>query len=260
MLEFFEAIYNQNKGATDQEIEELYEWLKQNRFPSIFLPDDYLHMMKESNGGGYLNGEREYQFLSLKEVKEFYEAFDFSRFMPYAFPFAMDGNGNFYILNLRTEDEAVYWTSAGNLGWEKDAVFVLANNLRECFAQKTRLEETTILDNEQRAEILLQKYGFDFSSIPKDEIRELIEREINDFQEGSSEYIRLLCGYLFCIGDVTDVPLLEKAKYGINMDVGCMIDGEWIDILKNAKEERESLDAREDAVKAFIAYYADFEE
>ena len=61
----------------------------------------------------------------------------------------------------------------------------------------------------------------------------LEEQEIEDFQEGSSEYIRLLCGYLYCIGDVTDVPLLEQAKYGINMDVGCMVDGEWIESLKN---------------------------
>lgn len=119
MLELFEAIYNQNRGATDQEIEELYEWLEQSEFPSIFLPNDYLDIMEESNGGGYLNGEREYQFFTIKEVMEFYKEFHFSRYMPYAFPFAMDGNGNFYLFNLRKRDEAVYWTSASNLGWEK---------------------------------------------------------------------------------------------------------------------------------------------
>ena len=71
------------------------------------------------------------------------------------------------------------------------------------------------MTNEQRAEALIRKYGFDFASIPKNEIRELIEQEIKDFQEGSSEYIRLLCGYLYCVGDITDVPLLERAKYGV---------------------------------------------
>lgn len=83
------------------------------------------------------------------------------------------------------------------------------------------------MTNEQRAEKLIKRLGFDFESISKDEIRELIEQEIAHYQSGSSEYIRLLCGYLYCLGDVTDVPLLEKAKYGINMDVGCMVDGEW---------------------------------
>ena len=55
------------------------------------------------------------------------------------------------------------------------------------------------MDNEERAEQLILKYGFDFEHIPKHEIIELIQKEIDDFQDGSSEYIRLLCGYLFCI-------------------------------------------------------------
>ena len=115
------------------------------------------------------------------------------------------------------------------------------------------------MTNEQRAEALIQKYGFEFASIPKDEIRELIELEIEDFQEGSSEYIRLLCGYLYCIGDVTDIPLLERAKYGVNMDVGCMVDGEWIKSLKNGGIEEEFVNSREIIIQNFIAYYKDFE-
>lgn len=113
--------------------------------------------------------------------------------------------------------------------------------------------------NEQRAEELVRRIGFDFNSISKSEIRNLIEQEIEHFQEGSSEYIRLLCGYLYCIGDITDVPLLEKAKYGINMDVGCMIDGEWIDSLKNGGQKTESVNAREDIINCFAAYYENFE-
>ena len=115
------------------------------------------------------------------------------------------------------------------------------------------------MTNEQRAEALIRKYGFDFASIPKNEIRELIEQEIKDFQEGSSEYIRLLCGYLYCVGDITDVPLLERAKYGINMDVGCMVDWEWVESLKNGGVETEFVNSRENIIQNFIAYYQDFE-
>ena len=115
------------------------------------------------------------------------------------------------------------------------------------------------MTNEQRAEALIRKYGFDFASIPKNELRELIEQEIKDFQEGSSEYIRLLCGYLYCIGDAADIPLLERAKYGINMDVGCMVDREWIDSLKNGGVEGEFVNPRADIIRSFIAYYKDFE-
>ena len=115
------------------------------------------------------------------------------------------------------------------------------------------------MTNEQRAEALIRKYGFDFASIPKNEIRELIEQEIKDFQEGSSEYIRLLCGYLYCVGDMADVPLLERAKYGINMDVGCMVDREWIESLKNGGVEGEFVNSRETIVQNFIDYYRSFE-
>lgn len=115
------------------------------------------------------------------------------------------------------------------------------------------------MTNEQRAQALIQKYGFDFAAVSKCEIRELIQQEIEDFQEGSSEYIRLLCGYLYCVGDVTDIPLLERAKYGINMDVGCMVDGEWIDSLKNGGIEEEHVNSRETIIHNFIVYYKGFE-
>ena len=114
------------------------------------------------------------------------------------------------------------------------------------------------MTNEERAELLIQRLGFDFGAISKAEIRDLIEQEMESFQEGSSEYIRLLCGYLFCLGDITDVPLLEKAKYGISFDVGCMIDQEWIDSLKNGGVEDEYTDPRAVIVEKFVSYYSAF--
>ena len=115
------------------------------------------------------------------------------------------------------------------------------------------------MTNEQRAEKLIQTYGFDFDSISKNEIRRLLEAEIENYQEGSSEYIRLLCGYLYCIGDITDVPLLERAKYSINMDVGCMVEGEWIESLKNGGVEAEYINPRETIIENFVSYYKNFE-
>lgn len=114
------------------------------------------------------------------------------------------------------------------------------------------------MTNEQRAEAIIKKYGFDFDKISKEEIRSLIEAEIADFQEGSSEYIRVLCGYLFCIGDESDVPLLEKAKYGINMDVGCMVDGSWVESLKNGGKANEYIDDRTTLTEDFVSYYKNF--
>ena len=48
------------------------------------------------------------------------------------------------------------------------------------------------LSNEGRADNLVKKYGFDFTKISKSEIKGLIEKEIENYQDGSSEYIRVL--------------------------------------------------------------------
>lgn len=45
------------------------------------------------------------------------------------------------------------------------------------------------MTNGQRAMEIIKKYGFDFSHIPKQEIIDLIEKEIVSYQPGSSEYI-----------------------------------------------------------------------
>ena len=116
------------------------------------------------------------------------------------------------------------------------------------------------MTNEQRAEELIGKLGFDFSKISKFYIVELLQDEINYFQYGSSEYIRLLCGYLYCLGDASDVPLIKKAKYDINMDVGCMIDGEWITSLENGGLEEKSTFTRSknEIIESFVDYYSNF--
>ena len=111
----------------------------------------------------------------------------------------------------------------------------------------------TTTNNEDRAERLINKYGFDFDSISKTEIRTLIETELFEFQQGSSEYIRLLCGYLYCIGDETDIDLIKNAKYEINFDVGQMIDGEWIENLENKNP-----DDRVRLINEFISYYKNY--
>ena len=66
------------------------------------------------------------------------------------------------------------------------------------------------MTNGQRAMEVIKKYGFDFNHIPKQEIIDLIQKEIADYEPGSSEYIRLLCGYLYCLGDISMFLYLKK--------------------------------------------------
>lgn len=156
--------------------------------------------------------------------------------------FSDDGAGNVFVMK---EDGSVYLFDAID-GEEEFFAESLVDfwDINADFAQDA-------LSNEERAANIVEKYGFDFDKISKNEIRELIEKEIENYQEGSSEYIRVLCGYLFCIGDYEDADLIEQAKYKINFDVTCMIDEKWIKALKSNMSEEE----RQFQIQSFIKYY-----
>ena len=156
--------------------------------------------------------------------------------------FSDDGAGNVFVIK---EDESIYLFNVID-GEEEYFAKSLADfwNINTDVAQKS-------LSNEERANNIVKKYGFDFTRISKSEIRGLIEKEIENYQDGSSEYIRVLCGYLFCIGDYEDAELIERAKYSINFDVGCMIDADWIEALKGNMSEED----KQVQIQAFIEYY-----
>ncbi len=155
--------------------------------------------------------------------------------------FSDDGAGNVFII----KKDCVYLFNV--IDNEEDLFAESLVKFWDIHADVTHDE----LSNWERADDIVRQYGFDFEKISKDEIRDLIEKEIENFQDGSSEYIRVLCGYLFCIGDVEDVDLLERVKYGINFDVGCMIDGDWIEALKGNMSEED----RQFQIQSFIKYY-----
>ena len=124
-----------------------------------------------------------------------------------------------------------------------------------------------MLTSDERAENFIKRFGFDFDKIDKNQIISLINEEFERAVEerkrcfyDSSECLRVLCGYLFCLGDISDVPLLEKVKYGIDMDVGTMIDGEWIISLKNNGIEMEEYDiqSKQEIIEGFVDYYKFF--
>ena len=108
-------------------------------------------------------------------------------------------------------------------------------------------------DNEMRAKNVLERFGFNFKEEYRKEIRLLLEEEFDNYQPGSSEYLRALCGYLFCIGNPDDLELIEKIKWGINMDVGVMIGSEWINSMKGMSCDDDR--TREELIEEYISYY-----
>ena len=119
-----------------------------------------------------------------------------------------------------------------------------------------------MLTSDERAENFIKRFGFDFDKIDKNQIISLINEEFERAVEerkrcfyDSSECLRVLCGYLFCLGDISDVPLLKKVKYKIDMDVGTMIDSEWIDSLENGGIEDKYTRTRKEIIEDFVDYY-----
>lgn len=110
---------------------------------------------------------------------------------------------------------------------------------------------------------LIRNFDFNFSMENREEILKLLKQEIykyktieDYYRENSSEYIRFLCGYLFCIGNTNDIEILEYAKYKINMDVGCMIDYEWLARLELGSQSDEFVRSREDLIQDFVDWYS----
>lgn len=215
-------------------------------FDSV-LPNSLLEILNVSDGIEEVIsiGDRKesigwilYSYEMIKKNTEFYT----TEYGINGYIFSDDGAGNVFVMK---DNESIYLFNAID---GKEEYF--AESLAEFWDINSDVSSNS-LSNEERADNLVKKYGFDFEKISKSEIRDLLEKEIDNYQEGSSEYIRVLCGYLFCIGNYEDALLIERAKYNINFDVGCMIDGAWIDALKGNMSEEE----RQYHIQAFIEYY-----
>lgn len=125
MLELFDYAAA-NPPVDENKLSELLKWLR--GFPDTELPDEYTAFLRESNGGDLVKNGRELQMFAAEEIPEYYAAYKFPVYMPYALPFAMDGNGNFYVFNKREHDNCIYLVAAGNMGW--DECFPIAENFR----------------------------------------------------------------------------------------------------------------------------------
>jgi len=119
-----------------------------------------------------------------------------------------------------------------------------------------------MLTSDERAENFIKRFGFDFDKIDKNQIISLINEEFERAVEerkrcfyDSSECLRVLCGYLFCLGDISDIPLLEKVKYSFDMDVDIAIDFAWIESLKNGGIKTKYTQTRKEIIKGFVDYY-----
>ncbi|GAB3256031.1 SMI1/KNR4 family protein [Kineosporia babensis] len=77
---------------------------------------------------------------SPEQMAGFYETYEFGIYMPGAWPFALDGGGGFFALDLRaitsssTENAPVVWAHSGNLGWGEDEYVSVAADFNQLLA------------------------------------------------------------------------------------------------------------------------------
>lgn len=145
MIELFDKIWQKTSGIEEAQLDIIFDFLRSNHFPVCELPDTYIELLNESNGGDFTIGNREYQLFSAEETLQAYQSYNFPVYMPFAFPFAMDGCGNFYIFNLREKDDCIYAVSSSDLEW--DECHKIANNLMQCFGQKESLDDILFSEN-----------------------------------------------------------------------------------------------------------------
>lgn len=94
--------------------------------PQRPLSQSYLSFLRWSDGGSFVNGDREFDFFSTSDsedgVRAMTLAHHFPKHMPGALPFAMEGGGTFYCFDMRAEpvnDEyPIVAARADDLDWK----------------------------------------------------------------------------------------------------------------------------------------------
>jgi hypothetical protein len=109
-----------------------WKWL----LPSKPLPFAFLDFLEWSNGGSFVSGGRRFDpIFSTSELRDYLVGYNVPQYMPNSLPFAFDGNGDFYIFDMRRDsvegEYPILFTGSENLGYE-DAILVATSFVEAC--------------------------------------------------------------------------------------------------------------------------------
>jgi hypothetical protein len=144
--DFFTKPFSKEEFENFPDIDSLYP---NGRDPKYFpiphqlkLPKEYIELLQYSNGGGIINGEREFGFFSLEEIRQMYINYGFPIWAPAFLPIAFNGGGKFYAYDLRENNGfPIILVPAGNLGYDDDCWVFLGNTLEEVLSKTTNVED-----------------------------------------------------------------------------------------------------------------------
>jgi len=128
-----------NKYMTLNDIEKA-----SNYFQDKILPKSYLNFLLFCNIAEMQNGERYFQFLSLRETREYTIAYMFPKWLSGGITFAINGGGVHYVFDMRyghkKGEYPIYAISSSNIGWGKMEAFFLGNSFLDVITEKTNIE------------------------------------------------------------------------------------------------------------------------
>ena len=89
----------ERKEIAEREMSDPATW----QMPSKPLPESYLSFLAWSNGGHFIQGDREFAMFGAEELREYLITYEFPARCPNAVAFAADGLGGLYVFDLRRE-------------------------------------------------------------------------------------------------------------------------------------------------------------
>ena len=126
------------------DIKKLYpEFIDNNKLiipKELTLTIELRELLEYSNGGGIINGDREFGYFSLQDIRYYYFAYGFPKWAPYFLPIAFNGGGKFYAYDFRDlTDIKIVAVGAGDLEYESSVV--IGRTLDEVLSKTINIEE-----------------------------------------------------------------------------------------------------------------------
>ncbi len=106
------------------------------------LPNEYIELLRISNGGTIVNGNQEFGFFDLKAIRDFYLCYGFLIWEPNMLPIAFNGGGTFYTYKFinNSENPKIYGVHSSCIGDEEYTCF-LGNTLDEVLSKNTDIDD-----------------------------------------------------------------------------------------------------------------------
>lgn len=152
-----EIVRSEKNPFTKKNDPELYAaWKPVNpllwRMPSRPFPESYISFLTWSNGGNFLNGEREFGMFGT-EIRSMAIAYKLPQYMPNAVPFAFNGGGIMYLFDMRESSRngeyPILCASAGSFGWNPSGYALVANSFEEVCRGRINVEDILFPSDEE---------------------------------------------------------------------------------------------------------------